>query len=222
MFDNKSKDAWLLERHGSFTASLIGKIMLPGKNGAMFSPGGLTYIRQVAIEKMTDLYDRPELENVASLFHGKAYEEPAYEYYVHLTKNYSMRYFGSYDPLYLSYNKDSGGSPDGIMGEGENIEWGLELKCPKNPAIHFDYLQFKDQWDLKEYDLGYYSQSQFLLMITKAKGWHWGSYDERFKSPKLKCKILEIKPDLKFQNELEVRLLQAIKERNKIIASMAA
>lgn len=222
MFDNRSKEAWLNERNGHFTASEINKILIPGKKpGDMFSPGGWTYIRKKAVEEMCFLWEDPALEFVESLLHGKAYEEPAFEHYKKVTRNYSMRYFGSMEPLYLSYNEDSGGSPDGIMGEGTNIEWLLELKCPKNPNIHFDYLQFKDQWDLKEYDQSYYSQVQFNLMVTKAKGAHWGSFDERFKNEKLRMKILDILPDQKFQDNLEVRLLQAIKEKKKIIASMS-
>lgn len=220
MFQTDERDAWLLERHGSFTASLIGKLLVPGKEGKMFSPGGMSYIRQVAVEKMTFLYEKPELDNVPSLMHGKAYEEPAFDHYVRVTKNHSMRYFGSLAPIYLPYNKDSGGSPDGLMGKGTKIELGLELKCPKNPMVHFDYLKFKDQFDIKEYNLEYYSQTQFLMMITKAKLWHWVSYDERYKDPNKKMKIIEVTKDNKLCDQIEVRLAQAIIERNKIISSL--
>lgn len=221
MFEAEGRDKWLSERAGNFTASNIGKLMVSGgKPGVLFGVGALKYIRQVAVEKITFLWERPELDFVPALFHGKAYEEPAFEYYKKVSRNYSMRYFGSADPLYLPYNQDSGGSPDGIMGKGEMIELVLELKCPKNPNVHFDYLQMTSQWDLKEYSLDYYSQNQFNLMITKAKALHFVSYDERFKKESHKMKIIEVFPDHKFQNDLEMRLQRAIKERNKIIESL--
>lgn len=211
------KDKWFLDRHGRFTASEIGKLLI-GKNGEMFGQGAKTYIRQKAIESMTVLHERPEVEEVKSLLHGKAHEWPAFEFYMKATGNKSMRYFGTEEPLFLNYNEDSGGSPDGIMGEGEVIKWGLELKCPKNSHIHFDHYQFKDQYDLRQYNLDNYAQVQFLLMITKADGFHWCSFDDRFRSPKMKMKLIDVLPDRQLQDNLEIRLQMAIKEKKTIVS----
>ena len=217
MFEIDKVDKYFNERHGNFTASEIGKLLGNSKSGEMFGATALGYIRDKAIESMTNLWERPELDEVASLLHGKAHEEPAYEMYKKVTGNYSMRYFGSYDPIYLSYNEHSGGSPDGLMGEGEKISLLLEVKCPRNPNVHFDYLGFKSQWDLKEKNIDYYAQVQFLLMITKSPMAHWVSYDDRWKDYKLKLKVVEVFPDEKFQNNLEVRIMQAIKKKQEII-----
>lgn len=221
MFEAEGRDKWMAERLGKFTASLIGRLMISGKKpGELFSAGAWNYIRQVAIEKITFLFERPELDEVKSLLHGKVHEEPAFDLYKKVTRNNSMRYFGSMEPLFLNYNEDSGGSPDGIMGVGETIEWTLELKCPRNPSVHFDYLQMNSQFDLKEYSVDYYSQVQFTLMLTKANGGHFVSYDDRYRNPAHRIKVIEVLPDQKFQNDLEMRLQKAIKERNKIIESL--
>lgn len=217
MFDvTDSVDKWHLSRWGRFTASQIGKLLTPG-SGEMFGVGAWTYIRQKAMEKRTRMWERPELEFVKSLFHGKAYEEPAYEAYCRVTRNYSMQYCGTLNPIFLEYGPDAGGSPDGLMGEGDKIYCGLELKCPKDPAVHDLYLDMKDQFDLKARNKEYYAQMQFLMMITKSPEWHFASFDERFLNKREQLKIIEIKPDAKTQDNLEIRLLQAIKERNKII-----
>lgn len=211
------KDQWFLDRHGKFTASEIGKLLSKGKGTEMFGTGAITYIRQKAIEKMTVLWERPELESVKSLLHGKAHELPAYEYYKKVTRNFSMRYFGTDAPLFLPFDNDSGGSPDGLMGEGEKVYCGLELKCPKNSHIHYDYWQFKDQWDLREYNMDYYAQIQFLLLISGAEEFHFCSFDDRFINPKKKIKVIPVLPDKKFQDNLHIRLQMAIKLRDSIV-----
>jgi YqaJ-like viral recombinase domain len=210
-------DGWFLQRYSKFTASEIYKLLGKGKDGTGFSAGGMTYIETKAIEEMTVLYEKPELDFVESLMHGKMYEEPAYRAYVKASRNTSMRHFGTDNPVYLPYNDYSGGSPDGLMGEGENIMWGLEIKCPKNPANHFKYLKFKDQWCLKESRPEYYAQIQFLLMITEAEGFHFVSYDERFKNPTNKIKIIDVMTDTKFQDNLQLRIASAQKEKIKIL-----
>lgn len=212
------KDKWFLERYGKFTASMIYKLV--ESNGtSMFKPGGWAYIQERAIESMTFLYERPEMEFVEALMHGKAYEEPAFFEYLRVSKNNSMRHFGGENPIYLDYNDYSGGSPDGLMGEGADIQWGLELKCPKNPKNHFLYCKMQSQWDLKEKRPEYYAQIQFLLMITKAQGFHFVSYDERYRDINKRLKILDVFPDKKFADNLDVKLQMAQKEKLKIIAS---
>lgn len=210
-----SKDEWLLQRWGKFTASMIYKILKKGVDGTGFSAGAMTYIEERAIESMTELYEAPEMEFVEPLMHGKHFEEAAFNRYVHDTKNYGMEHFGSENPLFMPYNEYSGGSPDGKLSEP--VKWIWEGKCPKNPKNHLMYLKMKDQWDLKEKRIEYYSQIQFLIMIFKADGAHFSSYDERWKEEKLQNKIIEVLPDKKFQDNLEIRLHLAQKERLNII-----
>lgn len=212
------KGRWFLERHGKFTASMIHKIV-PNGGTSMFTPGGWTYIQERAIETMTFMYEAPELEFVEALIHGKAYEENAYYEYLRVSKNHSMRHFGGENPVYLDYNEYSGGSPDGLMGEGTDVNWLLEIKCPKNSKNHFKYMAMTSQWDLKELRPEYYAQIQFLLMITKAQGAHFASYDERFRDENKRLKIVDVLPDRKFADALDVKLKMAQKEKLKIMAA---
>lgn len=220
--DIDNRDQWWIDKWSKFSASQNFKLLSGGKSGELFGSGAKTYIKQKAIEKQTIYWENPKLEFVKPLLWGRRYEEPAFRHYQEATRNVSMRYFGTDNPIFLNWEdapNDAGGSPDGFMGEGTTIHWGLELKCPENSSIHWDYLQLKDQYGLQDYCIEYYCQIQFLLMVTKAQGWHFASFDERFKDTKKRMKIIEVKPDKKFQDGLEIRVKQAIKERDLLIGS---
>lgn len=210
------KDRWHLERQKRFTSSVNYKLLPSGTN-SMFSNGGLTYIQEKAIESMITYWEQPKLEFVEPLIWGKQYEANSFDAYVTATKNYNMRYFGSENPVFIPFNEYSGGSPDAIMGEGEKVIWGSELKCPYNSKNHYLYSQFKNQWDLKEKRIEYYTQCQDLIRITGADGWHFCSYDERFNDKNKRIKVIEILPDKKFIDNLTVRLAMAQEEKLKII-----
>lgn len=208
---------WALERHTMFTASESWKLLATGPGGKGWGPAAKTYIRRKARESMTDLWEQPKLEFVEALLHGRIYEEPAFRHYVRATGNKVMQYYGTENPVFIRYNKFSGGSPDGAAWHEKKIFWGLELKCPANPDNHLDNLDLKDQWDLKQAKIHDYTQCQMLIMTTGANGWHWMSYDERFKSEALKGKIIEVMPDKNFIANLDIRLKLADKERKRII-----
>lgn len=211
------KDLWFISRHAMWTASENYKLLSTGAGGKGWGPLAITYIRKKARELMTDLYEQPKLEFVESLLHGNAYEAPAFYHYVEKTGNKIMEYHGSENPIYLPYNKVSGGSPDGVARSEGKIFWILELKCPANPDIHMNNLDLKDQWDLKAKRIHDYTQCQMLLMTTGANGCHWMSFDDRYKNPKLKGKIIEILPEDNFMANLDIRIKLAEKERKRII-----
>lgn len=215
-------DQWFLDRWSKFTASEDFKLLVGSKGGGMFGEGAMTYIEQKALEATTRMWERPELEEVKSLLHGKIYEYPAYEAYVKETKNYSMTYMGSENPVFLPYEPlkdEAGGTPDcaNITDSGA-IDFGAEFKCPKNPLYHFRRLKWKDQWDVKDNYIQCYTQIQKLIMISGAPEWHFVSHDERQLIKRHKNKIIPIFPDKKFQDNLEIRLRQAIKEKYRIIS----
>lgn len=210
------KDLWYAERLSKFTASEIYKLLTYSKDN-LFSKGAFSYIKKKAIEACTCYWENEQLEFVKPLLWGKRYEQPAFEAYIKYTGFKDMRYFGTENPIFLTYNQESGGSPDGLLGDGIKIKVGLELKCPFSSSTHFDYHSYKNQWDLKDNVPEYYAQIQFLLMITKSPLWHWVSFDERFKEPKKRIKLIEVESDSRFQNDLEIRILQAIVERNKMV-----
>lgn len=213
-------DLWFIQRWTKFTASENNKLLTGGSKGEMFGSGAMTYIKTKALEMSTVMHERPELEEVKSLLWGKVYEYPAYEWYVNETKNYSMKYLGTETPLFLEYEplaNESGGSPDVInLNNDAKIDAGAEIKCPKVSLYHFDRLIWKDQWDLKENYIQVYSQIQNLLMITGAEFWDFVSFDDRQSLKSKKGKIISVKPDKKFQDNLDIRIRAAIKEKYKI------
>src|SRR6187551_3029073 len=146
-------DEWHKKRRGKFTASECFKLLTPCKD-QMFSPGAWTYIKQKAIEMTTKLWERPELEEVESLLHGRANEYPAFAAYISATRNTDLMYLGDENPIFIPHPilvDEFGGTPDSaIITETGAIPFGLEIKCPKNPGVHFERLKWKSQWDLKE------------------------------------------------------------------------
>jgi len=81
---------------------------------------------------------------------------------------------------------------------------------------HFERLKWKNQWDIKENYFSAYTQIQNLLMITGAPLGLFASYDERQINVSKKCKVIEVKPDRKFQDNLDIRLRMAVKEKYRV------
>jgi len=214
-------DDWHLARWSNFTCSLNDKLVDNGAT-APFSAGGYSYVKQKAVECCTRLEERPEMEEVKSLLWGKVHELPAYEAYVQATRNTGFTYLGTNTPLYLEYEplkEDSGGSPDVInITSSYTIDFLAEIKCPKNPSIHFDRLKWTTQWDLKQKCRETYTQIQNLMMITGALEADFISYDGRQMSKKHQVKIIQVKQDKKFQDNLHFRLIKAVEEKYKIIS----
>lgn len=214
-------DQWLLRRWTRFTASEDYKLTIPGK-GEMFGVGAWTYIEQKALEMTTTMQERPELEEAKSILHGKAHEYPAYEEYIHRTHNYDIQYLGEDNPLFYPYQplaEEAGGTPDSAcITDAGTISMGAEIKCPKNPMNHFRRLKWKDQYDVRENYILAYTQCQKLMMCTGAAQWDFVSFDDRQIVREKKIKIIPIYPDKKFQDNLDVRLRCAIKEKYRIIS----
>lgn len=228
-FDNDTKiDEWLIQRRGKFTSSEEWKLLptIKQSKDVLWSGTALTYIESRAIELCTKYSQRPELEEVEALRHGKVYELPAAERYFQETKNYSMTYLGDENPTFIPCKTivgESGGSPDiaNIVDDTKGsvkIDYGSEIKCPVNTAYHFRRLKWVSQWDIKENALPYYAQIQDLIRITGAFGWDFISFDERQLSKSKQIKIIEVKPDRKFIDNLELRIHLAIKEKYKILS----
>lgn len=221
-FDNDTKiDQWLQKRLSRFTASENFKLLV--SNGTkLFGTGAITYIETKVIELTTSVWQRPEMDNVESLLHGKQYEYPAYERYVRETKNTSMSYLGTDNPLFIPHprmEEESGGTPDiANITEAGGIDYLGEVKCPANPAYHFRRLKWRTQFDIKENYLSCYTQMQNLMLITGAFGCDFVSYDERQLAYSKKIIIIEVKPDRKFIDNLELRIQLAIKEKYKILS----
>lgn len=207
-------DAWHLKRWEKITASEWYKLMpggRPSPESTIFSVAGVTYIETKVMEMETEMWERPELENFKNFLHGKAEELPAFEEYVSETRNTSMAYCGSYEPVFIPYGLDAGGSPDAAQTENRRIVYGAEFKCPINPLVHSRNRRIKDQWELKEKHPQAYGQCQFLIKITGADGWDWVSFDRRVKLKSGRKHIIQCLPDKNYLASTDVRLQQAIK-----------
>ncbi|MEO7046571.1 MAG: YqaJ viral recombinase family protein [Ferruginibacter sp.] len=208
-------DIWHKKRRSRFTASVNYRLI---GTPAAFD----TYVEEKAIEASTNMWERPELEFVASLLWGKVYEEPAAKRYMETTKNYTMTYIGREQPIFYPDKQlpdESGGSPDmaNILSDG-NIDYLTEIKCPRNPSYHFKRLLWRDQFDIKQNYLQCYTQMQNLIRITGAFGCDFISYDERQLSKKNQIKIIEVKPDQKFLDNLEIKLINAVRDKYKLLS----
>jgi hypothetical protein len=212
-------DQWHLARWSKFTASENYKL-LTGNGSNVFGAGAMTYIKEKVLQMTTHMWERPELDEVKSLLHGKMYEYPAYKATVQATGYAGLIYLGEERPLFLEYEPlagESGGSPDSISLKSDStVDIIAEIKCPKNPMYHFDRLKWKTQWDIKEGYNSTYCQIQNLLMITGAELGLFVSYDDRQIDVRKKAKIIEVKPDKKFQDNLDLRLRMAVKEKYKV------
>lgn len=223
-FDNDAAiDAWLQKRRSRFTSSENYKLLrTPNQStNQLWSTSANSYIESKVIELTTKLYQRPEIDEVEALRHGKVNEFPAYERYIKETKNYSMSYLGDETPMFISYNEESGGTPDIaniVTGETTKIDYGAEIKNPVNPAYHFRRLKWKTMWDVKEGYPSCYCQIQDLIRITGATGWDFISHDERQLSKAAQIIIIPIKPDRKFIDNLELRIQFAVKEKYKVLS----
>lgn len=210
-------DEWHIRRWSRYTASENYKLLVPGAGSAMFGAGAWTYIEQKALEMTTTMQERPELDEAKSILHGRAHEYPGFVEYVRRTGNHSVTYLGDDNPMFYPYRplaEESGGTPDcaNITSSGL-IDFGAEIKCPKNPINHYRRLKWRDQWDVKVQYIQCYTQCQFLMMCTGAHQWDFVSFDDRQLVRAKKIKIIPIYPDKNFQNNLEVRIRQAIKEK---------
>lgn len=214
-------EEWQLDRKGKFTASNAWKLLSKGSGDTMFGTGAWTYIEERAVEMTTKVWECTGLDQAEPLLHGHAHEHLAFMEYIYVTKNLPMRYMGSGAPVFFKhfdFPDEFGGTPDGILIDGSSISMGLEIKCPKDPKVHFQRLKWKDQWDLKDNYMLCYAQCQSLMMCTDAPEWHFISFDERQTMRKYRSKIIVVKPDKNFQNNIEVRVRQAAKEKYRIIS----
>lgn len=211
----KEFDEWLLKRRSRFTSS--ENFRLIGTPSAFDG-----YVEEKTIELCTTQWERPELEFVSSLLWGRVYEEPAANRYMKETKNYSMSYIGREQPIFYidkTMPDECGGSPDmaNILADS-SIDYLTEIKCPRNPAYHFKRLSWTNQFDIKENYMQCYTQMQDLIRVTGAFGCDFVSYDERQVAKSKQIKIIEVKPDRKFIDNLEIKLHTAVREKYKLLS----
>lgn len=216
----KSKvTAWKRKKWGRYSASQIFHLMVPGKNGEIFSPGGITYIEKIAQEGYTEYNEEESVESYAMKM-GKLREPQSYEHLRGLLGFDGLEYYGGNNPVFDLYSDDSGVSPDckAMLPDG-TVSFGAEMKNPTG-KVHMFYLRnLKDQWDLKKISEEYYAQIQMAILKYKCDHWLWTSHNEFFPF-KDRMLLIEVKAEKQYQQNMDIRIKMATKKKYEIIEEM--
>lgn len=212
-------ELWKRKKWGKFSASQEYHLMVPGKNGEVFSTGGLTYIENVAREAYTN-YNEEEMVESYAMKMGKIREPQSYGHLRRLLGFDGLQYYGGDNPVFDLYCPDSGVSPDckAILPDG-TVSFGAELKNPTGKTHMFYLRNIKDQWDLKKISDEYYAQVQKALLTYKCDHWLWTSHNEYFPF-KDQMLIIEVKADKQYLQNMDVRIKMAVKKKYEIMEEL--
>lgn len=212
-----AEEAWKIARLGRFTASNIYKLESKG-SGTLFGKGALTYIKETAVDAYTLFEDR-NVQTYAMMM-GKINEPEAFAFYSKLIGFAGLEYYGGGNPIFKELGEHAGGSPDaGAPMPDGTWSFGAELKCPDRDT-HWDYLtEIKDMYDLRRISPAYFGQTQFLMKVFNCDLWHWVSYSSYFPI-KDRGHIIEVKKDNRWQDDMEARLVMAIKMKVELVEGM--
>lgn len=220
--DTSQVDAWRVSRWGKFTASEIHRLTLPGKEDKktgykeLFSPGGITYIEEVATEAFTLYNERDTQFETQAMRNGKHDEWLAFSHLYKFMNFKELEYYGGANPIFEHYCPDSGASPDSLARANGKVSFGAELKCPTS-KIHFFYLRkIRNVEQLKQQCYEHWCQIQFGMLTFKCEHWLWCSFNEFFPGQK-KMVIIEVPFDKAWADNMEIRLKQAVKMKYQFI-----
>jgi hypothetical protein len=228
MVDIDPIQAWKEKKWSLFSASEEWKLTIPGKEDKklgirpMFGETGMTYIKKIARQAITQYNDEDQPETYAMKL-GKAKEPDSFAYLCKMLGRFDiMEYYGGHNPLFELYTPDSGTSPDAVAWKDKTARiasFGCELKNPSGDT-HFDYLMnIKNQETLKSYCPEYYTQVQKAMMTFKTDLWLWCSHNEYFKG-RDRLLVIEVREDKNFQNDLDARIAAATKKKYEFIEQL--
>lgn len=208
-------DEWFLARRGMMTASEIYLLLNNHKEQMTdeelaaykeanpksrvttkevpFSDGTYTWLNHKVAERFMpdnaflEYIEQSQVSNRA-MQHGTFWEDEARKRYAE-RMHYEVFEVG-FIPL-KGYEKFAGGSPDGMIRQENGL---IEIKCPFTPETHQDYLLFEQPQDLKEYNLQYYAQMQFNILVTECDFCDFVAFDPRTSASK-QLKVLRIPKD---------------------------
>lgn len=219
----EAEEKWLMQKWGKFGASDMYKLWSKGK-GEMFGAGAKTLIKKVARQAYT-LFNTEDSVETYSMKMGKVNEPQSFGYVYKLLGIKELEYYGSNNPIFVNHHKnefkaDTGCSPDGAAKRKDGIiSFGVELKNNKGDT-HWDSLnEIKTQKDLLAANKDDYTQCQFSMACCNTDLWLWVSYNEYFPE-KHKALIIEVTPDEEFMEQLDERIVAAIKKKYELIDEM--
>lgn len=179
-----------MPRPGFLTPSTFPDLMQKGKNGDEFGQKALVVIRRLAMDMLK--VARPDDVSAPSLEWGKDYESDAIFYYESKTFSEVKKAKWQTAPD-LNF---VGGTGDGLIGK----DGGIEVKCPKNSAIHL--------FDREAHFKSYKYQVHGYIWIYKRKWWDFTSYDPRC-SPPLNLITRRVERDDLVIEQLKSRCIEA-------------
>jgi hypothetical protein len=148
----------------------------------LLAEGAMTYVLEVASERLTGKPAKIEFENDAIRW-GKEHEPIAKQLYsaVYDVEIIDIDFVEVKDMPY------AGASPDGLIGD----DVGMEIKCPQSQTVHLKYRTLQNYVDLKENCPNHYWQMVFGMLATGRKGWKFVSYHPHFE-PAKQLKVITV------------------------------
>ncbi len=191
---------WFLSRTGKFTGSKFADVLARKKQSKDDIASGkkpeklkayYDCVWQVVVERLTGI--TPDEIGAAALRWGKDVEPYAREAYELETGVLVEQTGFIIHPEYAF----AGCSPDGLIGS----DGALEIKCPKDPAIHL-------QRFISGIEKDHLPQVQGGLWVTGRKWWDFVSYDPRMPR-KHRFFLVRVERDETFISNLESAVLEA-------------
>lgn len=197
-------------RIGKFTASEIWKLLSNEKSKKhLFGKTAITYITSRVTEITTGetISDSQELSSKATEW-GKKNEPLAIKAY---EEKFNITVHGKQD--FIPYGDNGGATPDGLVGD----DGMTEIKCPFNPTNHTANMLIIDQKAFSDYHKVYYPQIQMQLLCSGRSWVDFVSFDPRCVNDAHKLHVIRIYRDDAMIQELEYRILEAVKIRNEML-----
>lgn len=214
----QGSDIWVSERKGLFTASENWRLMTdPKSKSEPFSEQAYTYILEKLAEEITG--EEKFTPDTWDMKWGKEHEPIARQLFLKslLSKGIIAKVDEpGFFPYLMNNRKVSGASPDGRLFINEETvpSYGLEIKCPSNPANHLQYMLIEDVAYMKRYFKNHYWQIQTGMMATGIDKWFFISYQPKVKG--LELFTITIERNAEDIEELEKRIWAANKEKERL------
>jgi hypothetical protein len=222
---DQNTEEWHKVRLGRFTASEMYRLMIPGKRemtqkelDARPKKGkgsSTTFVDDYG--KLADASLTYINEKVAEIFTGQAkttgYAFPLVWGAEHEAE--AVEYFEKQTGLetivcgFFTYTEHAGGSPDRLIGEKAI----LEVKCPSDSVNMIDYLMLTDQWDVRRNYFQYWCQCQCNMLFTERELCYFVAFDPRMIKPEHRIKIVELKADPEFHEQVRTQITSGVKEK---------
>lgn len=198
----QGSDDWFKLRAGKFTGSRFVDLTARNKKTGAKLKSFNDAVWDVVVERMTG--QPQDGVNSYSLQWGKDVEPFALEAYELATGNFVTKASFIEHPQFSF----AGCSPDGLIDE----DGGLELKCPKDSAIHLA------RW-IDGVPEEYVPQVQGSMWVTGREWWDFASYDPRTR-PKLRLMKVRVYRDEPFIKLIESSVLEAEEMAQEIMAKL--